>query len=231
MIHPSTLKFLKELKKNNNKPWFEANRKWYEEAKKDFENFIQAVIDQHGKKDKTIASLKAKQCMFRINRDVRFSKDKSPYKTNFGASINKGGRKAFNSAGYYFHLEPGQCFAGGGVYQPMPEELKKIRQEIDYNFPQFTKIIKSKKFKSVYGDLDKSAEFLLSRAPKGYVPDNPAVEYLKLKSYIAMVHIPDAELSSKDLVKKVAVSFGALQPLIEFINHTLADLRAPVKGF
>lgn len=223
MIHPSTLKFLKDLKKNNNKPWFDANRKRYEEAKKDFENFVQAVIDRHSKKDKTIASLKAKQCLFRINRDVRFSKDKSPYKTNFGASINKGGRKAFNSAGYYFHLEPGQCFAGGGIYQTMPEELKKIRQEIDYNFPQFTKIIKSKKFKSVYGDLNKSPGFLLSRAPKGYDPGNPAVEYLKLKSYIALVSIPDAELSSKDLVKKVAVSFGALQPLIEFINHTLAE--------
>ncbi len=221
MIHPSTLKFLKDLKKNNNKPWFDANRKRYEEAKKDFENFIQAVIDQHGKKDKTIASLKAKQCLFRINRDVRFSKDKSPYKPNFGASINKGGRKAFNSAGYYFHLEPGQCFAGGGVYQPMPEELKKVRQEIDYNFPQFTKIIKSKKFKSVYGDLDKSPEFLLSRVPKGYEPDNPAAEYLKLKSYIAIAPLSDADLTSKNLLKKTQAAFDALLPVIEFINKAI----------
>jgi uncharacterized protein (TIGR02453 family) len=120
MIQASTLKFLKELKKNNNKPWFDANRKRYEEAKKDFENFIQQVINAHSKKDKTLASLKAKDCMFRINRDVRFSKDKSPYKTNLGASINKGGRKAFQTAGYYFHLEPGQLFVGGGVYQPFP---------------------------------------------------------------------------------------------------------------
>ena len=103
MLQSSTIKFLNNLKKNNNKPWFEKNRKVYEEAKADFAKFIQAVIDQHGKKDTSIKSLVAKDCLFRINRDVRFSKDKSPYKSNFGASINKGGRKAENSAGYYFH--------------------------------------------------------------------------------------------------------------------------------
>jgi uncharacterized protein (TIGR02453 family) len=221
MLQPSTLKFLKDLKKNNNKPWFDANRKRYEDAKKDFENFIQQVIDLHGKKDKTISSLKAKDCLFRINRDVRFSKDKSPYKTNFGASINKGGRKAFSTAGYYFHLEPGQCFVGGGIYQPMPEELKKVRQEIDYNFNDFKKIIGAKKFKSFYGDLDKSKEFLLSRVPKGYGPDNPAADYLRMKSYIAMVEQKDAGLTSKDLVKKTVAAFEALQPVIQFINNSL----------
>ncbi len=221
MLQAATLKFLKALKKNNNKPWFDAHRKEYEAAKIDFAGFIQAVIDKHGKNDAAIKTLVAKDCMFRINRDVRFSKDKSPYKTNFGASINKGGRKAFNSAGYYFHLEPGQAFAGGGIYMPMPEDLKKVRQEIDYNFADFKKIIGSKKFKSVYGDLDRSKEFLLSRVPKGYEPDNPAAEYLKFKSYVAIVALKDANLSSKDLVKKTVETFVALQPLIAFINNSL----------
>ena len=221
MLQPATLRFLKDLKKNNNKPWFDINRNRYELAKKDFENFIQSVIDAFGKKDKTISLLKAKDCMFRINRDIRFSKDKSPYKSNFGASINKGGRKAMNSAGYYFHLEPGQGFAGGGLYQPMPDELKKLRQEIDYNFKDFKKIIGSGKFKSLYGDLDKSPEFLLSRVPKGFEPDNPAAEYLRLKSYIAMVSLKDEELTSKDLVKKTVAAFETLQPLIQFINRGL----------
>ncbi len=221
MLQPSTLKFLKDLKKNNNKPWFDKNRKVYEAAKADFANFIQAVIDQHGKKDSSIKNLLAKECMFRINRDVRFSKDKSPYKTNFGASINKGGRKAMNSAGYYFHLEPGSCFAGGGIYMPMPDELKKVRQEIDYNFADFKKIIGSKKFKSVYGDLAKSDEYMLSRVPKGYEPGNPAAEYLKLKSYVAMVKVSDADLASKNLVKKTVAAFEALQPVISFINKSL----------
>jgi uncharacterized protein (TIGR02453 family) len=220
MLQSSTIKFLKDLKKNNNKPWFDANRKQYEAAKTDFANFIQAVIDKYAKNDTTIKTLVAKDCMFRINRDIRFAKDKSPYKTNFGASINKAGRKAWNTAGYYFHLEPGQCFAGGGIYMPMPDALKKVRQEIDYNFAEFKKIIGSKKFKSVYGDVSRDAEFMLSRVPKGYEPDNPAAEYLKLKSYIAMVNIKDADLSSKDLLKKTVEAFEALHPLLNFINRT-----------
>jgi len=222
MLQTSTLKFLKDLKKNNNKSWFDANRKRYDEAKKDFELFIQQVIDLHGKKDKTISSLKAKECLFRINRDIRFSNDKTPYKTNFGASINKGGKKAFSTAGYYFHLEPGEAFVGGGIYQPMPEELRKVRQEIDYNFKEFKNIIGSKKFKSVYGDLDKSNEFLLSRVPKGYEADNPAADYLRLKSYIAFEHITDSDLTSKTLVKKAADAFQTLQPFIDFVNGSLS---------
>jgi uncharacterized protein (TIGR02453 family) len=221
MLQPSTIKFLKDLKKNNNKPWFDANRKQYETAKADFAAFIQKVIDSFGKKDAGIKDLTAKDCMFRINRDVRFAKDKSPYKTNFGASINAGGRKAMNSAGYYFHLEPGGAFTGGGIYVPEPDVLKKVRQEIDYNYPDFKKIVGSKKFKTVYGDLDRSKEFLLSRVPKGYEPDNAAAAYLKLKSYIAMVSITDADLTSKDLLKKVTTTFEALHPLVLFINNAL----------
>ena len=219
MLQPSTLKFLKDLKKNNNKPWFDANRKRYEEAKTDFANFIQQVIDVYGKKDKSIASLKAKDCMFRINRDVRFSKDKSPYKTNFGASINKAGRKAMNTAGYYFHLEPGQLFVGGGLYQPMPPKLNKVRQEVDYCFDEFKKIISAKKFKTVYKDLDKSKEFRLSRVPKGYEADNPAANYLKLKSFIAFRLLSDKEATSKPLLKITVDSFESLSPLINFLNR------------
>src|SRR5258705_2809673 len=223
MLHPSSLKFLKNLKKNNNRPWFDKNRKVYETAKADFARFIQSVIDQHSKKDITIKNLLAKDCMFRINRDVRFSKDKSPYKSNFGASINKGGRKAVHSAGYYFQVQPGRNFAGGGIWMPEPDELKKLRQQIDYNFAGFKKIIGSKKFKSVYGDLDRSAEFLLSRVPKGYEADNPAVDYLKLKSFVAISFFSDADLTSKGMVKKTVTAFEALQPLIEFINESIAS--------
>lgn len=222
MLQSSTLKFLKDLKKNNNKPWFDKNRKVYEAAKADFAGFIQKVIDLHGKKDNTIKNLAAKDCLFRINRDIRFAKDKSPYKTNFGASINAKGKSAWDSAGYYFHLEPGGCFTGGGIYMPPSDALKKVRQEIDYNFADFKKLIASKKFKSVYGDLDKSKEFLLSRVPKGYEPHNPAAEYLRLKSYIAMIKINDKDLTSKDLVKKTIAAFEALQPMIEFINESVA---------
>lgn len=220
MLHTSTIKFLKDLKKNNNKPWFEKNRTAYETAKADFADFIQAVIDRHGKNDSTIKEQVAKNCLFRINRDVRFSKDKSPYKSNMGASINRNGKKSL-LAGYYFHLEPGRCFAGGGIWMPMPDDLKKVRQEIDYNFVDFKKIIGSKKFKAMYGDLSTDAEYKLSRVPKGYEADNPAAEYLKLKSFVAMVSLKDTDLTSKDLIKKTVAAFEALQPLIFFINNSL----------
>lgn len=219
MISTSTIKFLKQLSRNNNKPWFDEHRSDYEAAKADFAQFIQKVIDQHSKKDKSIRHLVAKDCMFRINRDVRFSKNKAPYKTNMGASINRSGKKAEHSAGYYFHLEPGKSFVGGGIWMPPADTLKKIRQEIDYNLKEFSGILKARSFKSVYGELDNSAEFRLSRVPRGYEPENPAAEYLKYKSYLSTLAISDEDLTSKTLVTKVTKAFEALQPLIEFLNR------------
>jgi len=222
MLQPATIKFLKDLKKNNNKVWFDANRNKYELAKKDFAEFVQTIIDKHAKKDSTIKELKAKDCMFRINRDIRFSKDKTPYKTNFGASINRGGRKSV-FAGYYFHFEPGEHFVGGGIWIPMPPELKKIRQEIDYNLDEFKKIVGSKKFKSVYGELYKEENVSLSKVPQGFEKDNPAAEYLKLKSILALKKLKETDITSKNLEKQVLEAFDALQPLIEFINKALEE--------
>lgn len=222
MLQTATIKFLKDLKKNNNKPWFDANRNQYESAKKNFAEFIQTIIDKHAKKDSSIKELKAKDCMFRINRDIRFSKDKSPYKTNLGASINRGGKKSV-FAGYYFHCEPGEHFVGGGIWIPMPPELKKVRQEIDYNLDEFKKIIGSKKFKSVYGELYREENVSLSKVPQGFEKDNPAAEYLKLKSFLAMKKIKETDMTSKNLEKQVLEAFDALQPLVEFINKALEE--------
>jgi uncharacterized protein (TIGR02453 family) len=222
MLESSTIKFLKDLKKNNNKPWFDAHRKQYEAAKKNFEEFIQTLIDKHSLKDATIKEQEAKKCLFRINRDIRFSKDKSPYKSNFGASINSGGKKSV-FAGYYFHLQPGESFVGGGIWMPMPPELKKIRQEIDYCYDEFKKITGSKKFKTVYGGLYRGDDMSLARVPQGFEADNPAAEDLKLKSWIAMRAVKDNELTAKDLVKKCVDAFATLQPLVQFINRTVKD--------
>ncbi len=220
MLQKATLEFLRDLKKHNEKSWFDANRKRYETAKADFTEFLQGVIDDHAKKDNGLTGLKARSCLFRINRDIRFSKDKSPYKTNFGASVNRGGKKSI-LAGYYLHLEPGGSFVGGGIWMPEPPELAKVRQEIDYYFDRFCRILGSKKFKDVYGSLHDGDEHKLSRVPKGYEPDNPAAEHLKLKSFIATRPISDKEMMSKELKKIVLDSFTALQPLTEFINTAL----------
>jgi uncharacterized protein (TIGR02453 family) len=215
----AALRFLRKLKKNNNKPWFEANRNGYTEAKQEMETFLEGLITSYGKTDDGISRLTPKDCMFRINRDVRFSKDKSPYKTNFGAFINPGGKKS-TLAGYYLHIEPGASFVGGGLWMPMPAELAKIRQEIDYNLPEFTAILSSPSFKKQFGSLSTDEEFSLRRIPKGYDNDNPAAEYLKLKSFIATKKLTDDEVSSTSLKKSCLSAFTALKPLLDFINRT-----------
>ncbi len=217
MLQAATIKFLKALKKNNSKEWMDKHRADYETARADFAQFIDKLIEATAKFDPTIAHLTAKECMFRINRDIRFSANKAPYKTNMGASINMAGKKAVHNSGYYFHLEPGASFAGGGIWMPESPTLKKIRQEIDYNFNDFNKIVESKIFKNTYGQLEK--EFQLTRVPKGYEADNPAAYYLRFKSYIASYHISDEELTSPTLIKNVSKSFQTLQPLIDFLNR------------
>lgn len=220
MLEPQTLKFLSQLKKNNNKPWFDVHRAQYEAAKIDFSNFIQLVIDALQKTDTTITGLTAKECQFRINRDIRFSKDKRPYKENFGAFICRGGKKSIY-AGYYFHLAPGNSFMGGGLWQPLPENLKKVRQEIDYNWEEFQSILKNKNFKKIYGDLFKTDDVSLKRMPKGYEEDHPAIDYLKLQSLIAETKIADEDLTKSTLHKKTVTAFETLQPLLNFINRSL----------
>lgn len=218
MISPSTLKFLRLLKKNNNKAWFEAHRKEYEIAKNEFENFIQSVLDKHSKNDPDLKDLTAKKCLFRINRDVRFSKDKSPYKTNFGASMDKGGKKS-GLAGYYFHLQPGKSFLGGGLWMPQPDSIKKVRQEIDYCLDEFKKIITSKKFKTIYPDLYTGEGIQLSKLPHGFEKDNPAAPYLKFKSWLMISDFSDEDITSKNLLKKTVDAFSILQPFIKFLNR------------
>lgn len=223
MLQKSTLSFLKELKKNNTKEWFDTNRKKYEAAKADFAALTNAVIHGLGKKDPFVASLVAKDCTFRINRDVRFSKNKDPYKTNMGMYLSRGGKKSLFS-GYYFHLEPGgNSFMGGGLYMPEPDVIKKVRQEIDYNWEEFSKIIGQKKFKTVYKELQREEGMVLSREPKGYEKDNPAIEYIKLKSWVATAPVADQLLTSDHLVKEIVAAFEVLQPMIVFLNQAIEE--------
>lgn len=216
----AVLPFLKKLQKNNNKPWFDENRALYVSAKSEFETLVGSLITSFSKIDPAIGHLEPKNCIFRINRDVRFSKDKSPYKNNFGAFINAGGKKS-PLAGYYLHIEPGASFVGGGLYMPMPDMLAKVRQEIDYDLPEFKKIISAAAFKKQYGELYRGDDISLTRVPKGYDPSNPAAEFLKLKSFIVMRPLSDEEAQSKDLEKTCVAAFKALKPLVDFINRSV----------
>jgi uncharacterized protein (TIGR02453 family) len=219
MLQPSTFTFLSQLHKNNNKTWFETNRKKYEEAKGDFLQLVEESIQVIASFDNSIALLEPKKCIFRINRDVRFSKDKSPYKTNMGASFNKGGKKIQN-AGYYLHVEPGKSFLGGGLYMPMPPELSKIRQEIDYNFSDWKAIVQSKAFKNIFTKGVEGIESL-QRPPKGYDENNPAIEYLKMKSYIATVELNNNDLTNKKILKTIETVCKQLKPMLDFLNAAI----------
>lgn len=221
MLQPSTIQFLKRLSKNNNKPWFDTHRNAYLDAKLDFENFVAGLIKETAKFDPDVKDLQAKKCVFRINRDIRFSKNKIPYKTNMGASLDRGGKKSIY-AGYYFHTQPnGKSFAGGGIWMPMAPELKKIRQEIDYSLDEFKKIIENKNFVTTYGELENTPDVRLNNLPRGYDKDNPAGEYLKFKSMIALQPLTDDDLTSKNLTGKTIKAFKALTPLVKFINRAI----------
>jgi uncharacterized protein (TIGR02453 family) len=219
MLPSSVFKFLKDLGKHNDKTWFEANRKTYESVKADFNKTVEELIAGIADFDEPIGELEAKKCMFRINRDVRFSKDKSPYKTNMGASFNKGGKKVQN-AGYYFHCEPGRSFVAGGLWMPMPPELAKLRQEIDYNFDEWKKIMASAPFKKYFNDEAIKGESL-SRPPKGYDAGNPAIEYLKLKSFVVSRSFTDAEMQDKKTLKEIVKTFHAMKPMLDFLNRAI----------
>ena len=216
MLHSSTIQFLKDLQDNNNKPWFDAHRPVYENAKADLQAMVAKLIPAIAAFDEPIGALQVKDCTFRINRDVRFSKNKSPYKNNMAAYFSRGGKKA-SVAGYYFHCEPGKSYAAGGFYSPMPAELGKIRQEIDYNFNEWKKIVESKLFKKYFVNGVEGIESLV-RPPKGYDEINPAVHYLKMKHFIVSKPITDAELQNKTLVKDVAKIFEIIKPMIDFLN-------------
>ena len=213
-----TIQFLKQIKKNNNREWFEKNKAVYLQAKEEYEVVVQQVINNTAKFDPPVAGLEAAKTTFRIYKDVRFSKDKTPYKSNFGASINPGGKKSL-LAGYYMHAEPGNSFLAGGCYMPQPDKLAAIRQEIDYNYADFKKILNQATFKKYFNGI--SDEGKLVNPPKGYDKENPAAEALKNKHFIVVHNIDDKTLVSKDFPKYAASVFKAMHPFILFLREAM----------
>ena len=218
MLHASTLTFMSQLARNNNKPWFDEHKKEYQSVKEDFEELVTAVLAGISDIEPSLRDTTAKSSIMRIYRDTRFSKDKTPYKTNLGAGFGMGGGKNVYG-GYYLHIEPGgKSFAGGGMWQPEGPVLRAIRQEIDYNFADFSNIINDKQFKKLFGQIDGER---LVKAPQGYSPDNPAVEYLKLKSFTVGGKLADEDLTKKTLVKKITDIYRTMKPFVDFLNRAV----------
>lgn len=214
-IDLSTLKFLKNLIKNNNREWFTENKSLYVEAQNDVLLFVENLIEEMAKFDEEMLKIDAKKSLFRIYRDVRFSKDKSPYKTNFGAGLGMG--KGTKITGYYLHIEPGKSFLAGGVYQPESSVLKEIRKEISTESKEFLKIIEHPDFRNNFRGL--SVESKLQRVPNDFEKNNPIAEFLKLKNFIVTHPISDEELLDENAVKNFAKIFKSIKPLNEFLER------------
>lgn len=213
------LTFLKAIAKNNNREWFEKNKTKYLDSKKLFEDFLETLHKDLLTFDESLAGINPRKQAFRIYRDVRFSKDKRPYKVNMGAGFSAHG-KMEQEPGYYIHIEPGKSFVAGGIYMPDAERLSKIRQEIDYNTGDFVKILKDKKFKKLFPSLDDFDK--LKTAPKGYPKDHPHIDLLKNKSFVVSTRFSDADVTSKTFVKKVAAACKTLKPLNDFMAEAIA---------
>ncbi|SEO45786.1 TIGR02453 family protein [Flavobacterium sp. CF108] len=220
MLTKESLQFLDDLKKNNNRDWFQDNKKRYEIFKKDYHQLVSDFLDVMKPLDPSLELLEVKNCTFRINRDIRFSKDKSPYKAHLGVWLSSGA-KGLNRSGYYVHIEKGASFIAGGFYSPEAEDLKKVRKEIAFFHDDLEAIVADKNFKKEFGSLDVDENNSLKNPPRGYEKDHPAIEFLKLKSFTASQKYDISEVTQKDFVSKMSKKLIALKPLNEFINRAL----------
>lgn len=213
-VSPKVFDFLRQLAENNNREWFTENKNLYTESQESLVLFLEDLIGEMSEFDPEFGKIDAKKSLFRIYRDTRFSKDKTPYKTNFGASLGMG--KGSQKGGYYLHLEPGKSFIAGGIYMPESSVLKTLRKEISLYGKEFLTILNDKEFKKYFPELDQDDK--LKKVPQGFEKEDPMAEYLKLKSFIVVYNLSDKEISDKNASKNLAKIFKAMKPLNDFLN-------------
>ncbi|MDX2269640.1 MAG: DUF2461 domain-containing protein [Bryobacter sp.] len=223
---PALLEFLRELKENNEREWFEANRERYERDVK--APMLEAIAELNRVLLEVVPDYVTapKKALFRIHRDVRFSKDKSPYKTNVAAQFFRQNLGKGESAGFYLHLDTEELFIGGGCYLPPPEHLRVLRQHIAENPERFRALVEDKKRKKVVGELYGEPG---ARVPKGFAADHPAAEYLRHKMYVYAVTLPAQEAESPKVLKTVGKVFAAIAPFLEFLNEPMARRAAKAR--
>ncbi|WP_294265690.1 DUF2461 domain-containing protein [Chryseobacterium endophyticum] len=217
VLSPEVFGFLKKLSQNNNREWFSEHKNLYVESQQNVIAFLESIITKMSGFDEELAKIDAKKALFRIYRDTRFSKDKIPYKTNFGASLGMG--KGSQKGGYYLHLEPGKSFIAGGIYMPESSVLKELRKEISLYSEEFLAIINNNDFKKHFPEMDQ--EDKLKKIPQGFEKDDPMAEYLKLKNFIVVYDLKDEEVLDKNAVKNLTNIFKLMKPLNDFLNAPL----------
>jgi uncharacterized protein (TIGR02453 family) len=213
-ISPKVFDFLKKLTTNNNREWFNENKSLYTDSQENIVAFLEDLLTEMSEFDEELGKIDAKKSLFRIYRDTRFSKDKIPYKTNFGASLGMG--KGSQKGGYYLHMEPGKSFIAGGIYMPESSVLKELRKEISLYGEDFLKILNNKDFKKHFPELDQDDK--LKKIPQGFEKEDSMGEYLKLKNFIVVYYLKDEEILDKNAVKNLTKIFKLMKPLNDFLN-------------
>jgi len=215
LISKDVFNFLNQLKNNNDRDWFKANKELYLENHETVIAFADKVIELMSISD-NIETVSGKKSLYRIYRDTRFSKNKTPYKIHWGGSLTRATKQL--RGGYYFHIEPGNSFVGGGFWKPNPDDIKRIRQEIDIDASEFREVLSDKKFISTFGEL--MGEQVKS-APRGYKKDHPAIDLLRFKQFLIMKRFSDKEVLSKDFSTKVVSTFKAMRPFFDYMRGVL----------
>jgi uncharacterized protein (TIGR02453 family) len=214
-IQPSTLRFLKDLAKNNNRAWFTDHKNQYLAAQSNMMAFIDQLILMMNKHDE-LETESGKKSLFRIYNDVRFSKDKSPYNPRFAFSLKRATK--LKRGGYYMNIKPGNCFLACGFFAPNADDLKRIRQDIDYNYTEWNSILQSKLIKSTFGALQGDT---VVTAPRGYTTDHEAIALLRHKQFIVRHHFTDAEVVSPDFLKQVNTMYKNVRPYFDYMSSVL----------
>ena len=225
MLNKSTLDFLKDLKKNNNRDWFAEHKPRYDKARADVENQIGELLTAVNEFDPEVGHPEPKKLMFRIYRDTRFSPNKEPYKLNMGAVLcSEEYKKSWTHADYYLHVEPGNCFLSCGLYMPAPNVLKAVRTAIYEDFESYFEIIHKPDFKITFGDLTRD-EDTLQRVPNGFDKTHISAEYLKLKHFYVYCNVTDKDICSDKFVDKAVEILKASKPLKDWLNHAVEDVE------
>ena len=217
----SYLKFLSQLAENNSKEWMDANKKWYQETRGEFLEDVEVFLKQLSELEPEFSAFKPKECVFRQNRDIRFSANKNPYKLNFGAYFSPGGKKS-DGPGYYVQVQPGNSFFGGGIWMPPSDVLKKIRKEIDYSGSELEKIESETEFKKLFGEISGEK---LKTSPRDYDADHPYIEYLKLKSFTVTRPISDKDVDSGNYINLAMEGFRKMKPFNDFLAQAIEDVE------
>jgi uncharacterized protein (TIGR02453 family) len=218
MLSTAVIEFLRDLSLNNNREWFTANKNRYESARKEFEKLIAATLAEV-QTFEDYPTTQVKDCLFRINRDVRFSADKSPYKKYFSAAIGPGGRNS-GRIDYYIHIQPDESFLGAGMWAPEPKNLAKFRQEIDFSPESLKGIIEAPEFKAhfpvAWGES-------LKRPPKGYAEEHPDIALLKRKQLFFMHKYSNEEVVSANFAAEIAKGCRLIKPYCDYLNYLFYD--------